>query len=170
MVLKLTNKKNNNKSGFAILETLFYIAIFAIFSVLVINAMVVMIKSFKETRIQSQLVQGSQVLEKISREIRQAKSINTLGIGDLKLNTSDSAGVDKTVRFVMSGTDVQFYENDVLIGKINSNNLQINSLTFNQISTVKGSAVKAVLNVEVKDDVQNRTKDFYNTVVLRGDY
>lgn len=169
MVLKLKNKKNK-KSGFAILETLFYIAIFAIFSVLVINAMVTMVKSFKETRIQSQLVQGSQVLEKISREIRQAKSINTLGVGDLKLNTSDSVGVDKTVRFVLSNNNVQFYENDILSGNLNSSNLQINSLVFNQITTVKGSVVKVVLNVQSNDDAFNRTKDFYNTVVLRGDY
>lgn len=167
-MIKLNLK--NKKSGFAILETLLYISFFVILSIVVINAMITMTRSFKETKIQADLIQGSSVTERISREIKQADSINSIGVGDLKLNTKDENGVNKTVRFFLSGTDVQIFENDVLIGNLNSSDITVSGLTFSQITTVKGSAVKFSVAVQSTKDALDRTKVFYNTVVLRGDY
>lgn len=166
---KIGNLKAKNK-GYAILEILFYISFFTVFSLVVINAMIAMAKSFKETSIQEELMQSGVIMEKISREIRQAYNIGSVSANDLQLNTTDSDGANKTVEFLLSGGNVQLIENSVLTGNLNPPNIEVANLTFTQIITAKGKAVKIFLTVKSINDALDRTRDFYNTIVLRGNY
>ncbi len=158
------------KHGYAILELLFYIAFFSIFSSVVINAMITMTRSFREISIQRELAQSGVIIERMSREIRQAYDISFISANDLKLNTKDDAGANKTVEFLLSDSNLQFFENDVLVGNLNTPNMMVTSLNFTQITTAKGLAVKIVLSVRFGNDSLNRIQDFYDTVVLRGSY
>jgi len=169
--MKIFNKteKINNK-GYVLLETVFYILLFAIISIAVINAMITMTKAFKETLIQSELMQGGNVMERISREIRQAYGINSITVNSLKINTKDNNGVNKTVEFLLSGSDIRLLENDVFTGNLNTSNVAITDINFTQINTLKGTAVKISLTVKSNHDLQDRNETFYDTVVLRGDY
>ncbi|MCX6751155.1 MAG: hypothetical protein NT161_00055 [Candidatus Nomurabacteria bacterium] len=169
--MKITKLKIKNwKGGYALLETIFYILLFAILSIAVINAMITMTKSFKETTIQAELMQGENIMERISRETRGAYGIASISTSDLKLNTKDALGVNKTVEFVLSGSDIRLLESDVFTGNLNTQNISITALTFTQITTTKGTAVKIFLTVVSDQDSQNRDEDYYDTVVLRGDY
>ncbi|MFA4975456.1 MAG: hypothetical protein WC839_01080 [Candidatus Paceibacterota bacterium] len=172
--LKIKNKthflKFKRNSGYAILETVFYIALFAILTVAVIDALLTMTKSFKETSIHAELMQGGDIMEKISRETRQAYGINAITSTSLKLNTKDSAGTNKTVEFSLSGLDIRFLENDTFIGNLNTQNISISNITFTQINTAKGVAIKVFLTIRSLYDSLNRDRDFYNTIVLRGSY
>ena len=163
-------KIKNWKGGYVLLETLFYILLFAIISIAVINAMITMTKAFKETLIQSELMQGGNVMERISREIRQAYGVNSITVNNLKLNTKDNNGINKTVEFSLSGSDIRLLENDVFIGNLNTSNATITDINFTQINTLKGTAVKISLTVKSNHDLQDRNETFYDTVVLRGDY
>lgn len=163
-------KKNKIKNGYAILELLFYITFFSIFSLLVINSMITMARSFKETTVQAELVQSGTIMERISREIRASYDISSISANDLKLNTKDDAGANKTVEFLLSGANVQLLENSVLVGNLNTPNLTITDLNFTVITTIKGKAVRIVLSVRSNNDSLNRIQDFYDTVVLRGGY
>lgn len=165
----MTKNIKKINSGYALLETIFYVVLLAIVSIAVINAMITMTKAFKETTIQAELTQGGNIMEKISREIRQANSINSISANSLKLNTKDGAA-DKTVEFSLSGSDVRFLENDAFTGNLNTQNITIAGLTFAQIDTAQGKAVKIFLTVRSNRDSLNRNQDFYNTVVLRGGY
>lgn len=156
--------------GYAILELLFYISILATVSLLVINSMMNMALFFKETSIYGQLVQNGNIMERMSREIRTANDISFINVTDLKLNTKNDAGADKTVEFTLSGVNLQLFENDVLIGNLNTPNIMVTDLSFTQITTMKGKAVKIFMTVRVTNDKLNRTFDFYDTVVLRGLY
>ena len=156
--------------GYAILELLFYIAFFSILSLVVINAMITMARAFKETTIQSEFVQGGTIMERMSREIRQAYSINSIGANDLELDTKDSGGASKTVEFLLSGSNLQLLENNTLTGNLNTPNIIVSALTFTQITTVKGKAVKIFFTVKSVNDASGRNQDFYNTIVLRGNY
>jgi len=164
------NFKKTKSSGYALLEMLFYISLFAILSIVVINSLIVMMKSFKETRINSELTQSGTIMEKISREIRQANSIYSINATLLGLNIKDENGQNRRVQISLSGSDVQLSENDVLVGNLNTPNISILSLNFTQIVTTKGTAIKILLTVKSNHDSQNRTENFYDTVVLRGDY
>lgn len=162
-----TNKRNR---GSSVLELLFYIAFFATLSLLVIDAMITMAKSFKETSVQMELMQGGNIIEKISREIRQADSINSISASDLKLNTKDDSGADKTEEFLLSSPNIQFLENNILTGNLNTPNITVTSLVFSQINTTQSKAVKISLTIKSNNDKLSRAVDFYDTVVLRGSY
>jgi len=164
------SKKNKLNRGYAILELLFYISFFTVFSLLVINAMIIMTKSFRETSIEGEWMQSGVIMERMSREVRASYGINSISANDLKLNTKDSVGANKTVEFLLSGSNVQLLENNVLTGNLNTPNIIVNALSFTQITTVQGKAVKMTLTVRSKNDALNRTVDFYDTIVLRGDY
>lgn len=167
-IIKL--KIENYKRGYAILELLFYIALFSILSLLVINAMITMTGSFRETAIHRELVQSGGIMERMSREVRQAYGINTISANDLKLDTKDSDDVNKTVEFLLSGEDVEFFENSVLTGNLNTSSIAVTNLSFTQIITAKGKAVRILLTVKSINDALGRNQDFYDTIVLRGDY
>ncbi len=165
----IKNIKKNN-SGYALLETIFYIALFAILSIAVIDAMITMTKAFKETTIQAELMQSGNIMERISREIRKAYNISSITTNSLKLDSMDDAGVNKTVEFSLLGSDIRLLENDVFTGNLNTLDITVVSLVFTQINTTRGVAIKIVLTVKSNHDSLERNESFYDTVVLRGDY
>jgi len=166
----MSNKNTNKNSGYAVLELLFYIALFAVLSLASINSMVTMTKSLRETSIQSQLLESGNIVERITREIRQAYGVSSITASTLVLNTTDDVGANKTVQFSLSGGNVELRENGSLTGNLNTPNINVSALSFTQITTAKGLSIKFSITVVSRSDVLNRSKTFYNTVVLRGDY
>lgn len=155
--------------GYAILELLFYISFFATLSLVVIDAMIIMSKSFKETSIYSELVQSAAVMERMSRDIRQAISINSISASDLVLNS----GVNKTTEFKFVSSNIELWENtgtNTLVGNLNSPNITVTDLSFTEITTAKGKAVKVILSFRSNNDSLARVQTFYDTIVLRGSY
>ena len=152
------------------IELLFYISIFAVVFLIMINSIIVMTRSFREASINTDIIQSSGIMDRISREIRKAESINTINTSDLKLNTTNDAGTATTVQFSLSGSNIIFYDNDVLLGNLNSPNISVTSLSFTQITTAKGTAVKVFMTVLSNNYGSNRSENFYNTIVLRGNY
>jgi hypothetical protein len=169
MIKKIKTKING---GDTLVEMLFYIALFALLSIVVINSMITMMKSFKEVTIQREITQGGEIMERISREIGGANKINSVVDvnGDLKLDTKDDVGADKLVEFVLTNSNIRLLENSNYTGDLNSPNIKINTLTFNQINTAKGEAIKVFLTISSKHDSQNRNFNYYDTIVLRGNY
>jgi len=155
--------------GYSVVELIFYIAFFAVLSLVAIEAMLTMARSFKETAIQTSLTQSG-MMERITREIRQAYGINSIASSDLVLNTKDDNGADKTVEFQLSGANLKLLENNVLTGNLNPANISVTGLAFTQITTLHGNAIKIVLTIKSTQDSYDRTFDFYDTVVLRGAY
>src|SRR3989344_3949407 len=143
----MENKIRKIKGGYTLVEMLFYIALFSVLSLAIIASLISMTKAFRVTTAQADLVQSSAVMERISREIRQAYEIISISANDLKL-----------------------IENNVFTGDLNSSNIQITALSFTEITTPAGKAVKASLSVKSVRDATGRIENFYNTVVLRGDY
>lgn len=164
-------KIKNCRQGYATLELLFYIAFFVVLSLAVINAMVTMAKSFRETALQVEFAQTGNIMERMSREIRLAYSVNIISAGDLKLNTQDfSSGAAKTVEFLLSDGQVQLIEDDIFIDNLNTTSTTITDLIFTPITTAESEAVQIFLSFQSANDRQGRIQNFYNTVVLRGSY
>ncbi|MBP6865919.1 MAG: prepilin-type N-terminal cleavage/methylation domain-containing protein [Candidatus Pacebacteria bacterium] len=159
-----------NKKGFTLLEMVFYVALFSVISLILVQAIITMVASFRETQITADINQTNQVLERVSREIRQATSISTITATNLKLNTTDSSGNAATITFTLSGTNIELRQNDVLIGNLNSTNLKITALTFTQITTSNSSAVKIEMTATSNRYGSVRAANFYDTLVLRGSY
>lgn len=154
------------KQGYAVLELLFYIAFFVVLSLVAIEAMITMAKSFKETSIYAELIQGGNIIERMSREIRQASSINSISANNLTFNT----GVSNTMEFKFISPDIQLWDNGSNIGNLNSPNIAVTALTFTQITTAKGKAVKVFFTLRDNNDALGRLENFYDTITLRGSY
>ena len=165
------NIKNKN-GGLSMVEILFYVAVFSVLFLVVINSMIFMTKSFRETVINTDLTQSSSIMERISREIRSATGIVSLTANSLKLNIIDvPTAAASTIRFTLNGTNVELYDgNDVLVGNLNSSNVSVTALNFVQISTTEGLAVRVFMTVKSNHYNSTRTENFYDTIVLRGDY
>lgn len=161
-----------NNKGFSLIETLFYMSIFVVLSIVVINSLIVMVKSFSETSAQADFVQSANILERMSREIRQATSVASLAspYNDLTLNSTDSSGVAKTVEFKLLSNNLQLKENGTLTGNLNAPNIHVTSLTFTQITTAKGKAIRIQMSVQDTKDRSSRTVSFYDTIELRKSY
>lgn len=167
---KVCPSKLERNKGFALLETIFYILLFAILSIAVINSMITMAGAFKEITIQRELMQGGNMMERISREIRDSYDINLINTNSLKLNTKDETGANKTIEFSLFESNITLLENDTFTGNLNTGNVIVEDLTFLRIDTTKGVAVKVFLTVKSKHDIQYRSEHFYDTIVLRGKY
>ena len=168
--IKKTEYGLSAQAGYATLELLFYIAFLVVLSLVVINSMIVMARSFKETALQTELVQSGNIMERIGREIRNSYDINSISVSDLKLNTKDNVGANKTVEFLLNNSDIQLLENNVLTGNLNTPNIIVTALSFTKITTTKGKAVKVSLTLKSTNDPSGSLQNFYDTIVLRGDY
>ncbi len=162
-------KKHTNK-GYTLVEIIFYVALFAVMSVAVINAMLIMSRSFRERLITSDLTEGGNVMERMVREVRKANDITSISSTDLNLSTTDDSGNSKTLEFLQSGNNIQLLENGVLTGNLNSPNLYVVSLSLTQITSTNGKAVKISISVRSNNDQAGRAVDFNDTVALRGVY
>jgi hypothetical protein len=165
MIPKLKNQK-----GYAMLELLFYISFFAVLTIVVINAMISMTASFRESTVYTETLRSGNVMERMSREIRQADSISVIVGSTLGLNTTDVNGDPRTVQFSLSGGDVNFTEDGTLVGSLNPAGIQVSGLSFTDITTTEGRAVRIVLTVVAENDKHARSVEFYNTIGLRGSY
>ena len=168
MIQMIKNKKHNR--GDSLVELLFYISLFTILTIVVINSLVTMTRSFKETALEGELVQSGNIIERIEREVKQAVSISSISTTDLKLNTTDSSGTAKTVEFVLSGSEIHLLENNTLTGNLNTPTIAVTALSFTQITTAQGQAVKISLTLKSTNDIQARTVDYNDTAVLRRSY
>lgn len=162
------NKRKNK--GVTLIETIFYIVLFSMLSTVVISSIVTMIKSFREISIQRELTQGGEIVERISREIRKASGISSADSGSIVLVEKDENGDDKSVKFILNNYNVSLLENDVSLGNLNSENIKVSILNFEQITTARGKGIRLTLTISANNDKKNRTYDFYNTIVLRDDY
>ncbi|MCX6757420.1 MAG: type II secretion system protein [Candidatus Nomurabacteria bacterium] len=165
----MINKHYKNQNGYSLIETVFYIVLFSILSLAVINALISMTKSFTETATHAELMQVSPVIERITHEIRQATSITSITNNntDLLLQTT---GTNTSVEFLLSGTNVQLKENGATTGNLNTPDIAITGLTFTQITSTNSKAVKVDISARYLKDKQAREEHFYDTVILRGSY
>jgi type II secretory pathway pseudopilin PulG len=167
----------HKKNGYSIVEILVYLAIFTSLSVLVINSFITILATFDMTRSNRDLLEsGATAMERISREIRQAESVDvpnsTLGStpGILELDSTNSGGTPVAIRFVTSSGALNLYEEGTLIGNLLGQNISVTNLVFRRIITTNGEALKVELTIQDTSTKVARSENFYNTIILRGQY
>lgn len=169
--LKIKNK-NKNK-GYTLIETLFYVALFALLAITVTNSLIRMGKSFKEVVIYKNALQNSSIVENLTRDIRQSsgvQAINTNG-NNIVLKIFDvNTNTEKTVEYRLVGNNLAFYQNNTFISNLNHSSIIVKSLTFSRANTAKGEYVVFNIVLGHSADSLNRDFNFQNTIVLRDGY
>jgi len=167
------SKISNLKSGYSIIEILVYLAIFTALSIVVINSFIVILFSFNTTNMNRQLIQSStMVMERMSREIRQANSIDivnsTIGTdpGFLQLKNNNSPDII----FKSENQELNLYQDGVLVGNLLGQNITVENLIFRRIPTTNSEAVRIEITLSYLKGQNTKTVNLYNTIVLRGGY
>jgi Tfp pilus assembly protein PilE len=173
--------KINNKKGISLVETVIYLAIFTMVSILVINSFITVIGSFATTRTNRSLMEaGINSMERMSREIRQADNVDVLNSslnGDtLHLNSKDSGENLITIKFSKVNNDLNLYKCsglvvcDTFFGNLVGENISLDSLVFRRVITAQGEAIKIEMTLSDIYSKTNKTENFYNTIILKGGY
>lgn len=171
-------KKLNFLRGYSLIEVIVYIAIFTSISILVINSFIAILSSFKNTEANRRLLEsGSLVMERMTREIRQANSIDlinsTIGSnpGTLQLNEEDSGGNSIFVKFKKENNgEIDIYRNNNSGENLLSSQVLATSLIFRRITTTESEAVKIEMTLNYTNGSIVKNEKFYNTIILRGSY
>lgn len=171
-------KKVNLVCGYSIIEMLVYLAIFTVLSVVVINSFIIILFSFNTTNMNRQLIEsGTMVVERMSREIRQASSIDIVNSsigsnpGILQLNSTDqTSGNSVIIKFATINQALNLYRDGTSAGNLLGQNVSVDSLIFRRIATTNSEAVKIEMTLSYSKGQSTKSVNFYDTVVLRGGY
>ena len=163
------------RGGFSLIEMVIYASFLAVFSVVAVQALFVVTRSFYTLRTtQSLTTSAVGVLERMSREIRNAYDIDVVNSaldvnpGRLTLRTKDSSGNETTVEFYIQGSRVFIKENGVDKGSLMTASATVQSLVFRSVTTANSKAVKIELSLHDEAHNLGQTSVFYDTIGLRG--
>ncbi|MEI8130384.1 MAG: hypothetical protein WCG55_02670 [bacterium] len=152
--------------------------LFVTLSTVLISCLIGMTKSYRVMRSTNDLIDSAHVsMERMTREIRGATSIDlTTSVfgtdpGVLKLNTTDSLGVSKTVEFDMTGGALEMVDSSYgTPTDLTGESVAVTSLIFRKITPAHGSAVKVEMTLHSLRSPIDRSISLTDTVELRGSY
>jgi len=166
-------QRNKKESGFSLIESVIYLALFVMLSSLLIDSLIIMSKSYIETRVNRDLLDSMNVpFERMTRDIRGASSVvfgssSVFGTnpGTLTIENPNSG----TESFSLVNGAVYFTGSDGA-SNLTSNEVYVDSLIFRNISTSQGSAIKIEMTLHSLRSSSARSISLSDTVALRGDY
>ena len=156
------------------MEVMVYIAILVIMLVIIVQVVISVTRSERDARAARSIETSAvAVLERVTREIRQADSVNlvtsTLGShpGRLVLTGTDASGNPRTVEFYFSNDRVVLRENGVDSGALTDNTSKVTSLVFNRFATSTVQGIRTALTLESGTSTYYRTETFYSSSLIR---
>ena len=113
---------------------------------------------------------GELVMQRMSRELRQATSISsgTYGSspGTVTFVSTDASGTTHTITFSVVNGAVQISDNGTT-GNLTTNEVTVSNLVFRHIITTYGEGIKIELGLTTANGFIV-SGNFYDTIVLRG--
>ena len=159
------------QSGYSLLELLIYIALFTFLSVVLVQSLITVMKTYAQAQSYRALQNnGELAMERITRELRNGSTASTSACvatpGTLSIASSDASGDTHTTVFGVNTGRVQLTIDGASPSDITTDEVAVSSLTFCRFTTPVGSAVKAVLVLTTTKGVIV-SAPFYTTIVLR---
>lgn len=165
--------------GFTLVEVLVSVVIFTILLAIVVYALFSISRSERHVRALRNIETSAVVLmERITREIKNASSVDVANSvflsdsGKLVLITPNDSGGSKTLEFFLSNGVLRLKENGVDTGQItlSADRSNIARLFFALISINNIQGVKIETTIESGTGEYEKTKNFYNTAMVRSTY
>jgi Tfp pilus assembly protein PilW len=166
---KLRRSKKLN-GGFSLMEMVVYVAILAVILVFVIDTVVAFGSSYRDIAARRSADRaGLDALERMTREIRAATSVNaaqsTLGTSPGTLSLMQ---ISTTTRFYLQNNAIHMVINGAYAGPVTGSSTIVTSLIFTANSTSTATAIKIDMIVNGSAGQTVQAKQFHSTVVLRG--
>ncbi len=163
-------KSSFKKSGFSLIETIIYVAILGVISVVMINMLLSFTQTYK-TVVALRAAEHSAIssMERITREVRAAGSVDT---GVSTLGTSPGVltltSIATTTKFYVSSGVLRMDINGTYFGPLTLSNTTINSLIFRLLDNGFSQAVKIDLTITGTVGNVSKTKTYHSTIILNG--
>lgn len=160
------------RRGYTLMEAVVYITILAVFSVIAVNAIIIILGSFKHLRAERTVNTTAGVaFERMVRDTRTAESVTTLqstfdtNPGRLTLVNPDTS----TTEFYIENGALKVKESGVYAGTLTASTTVVDNLVFRFINhgTVQGIRMELTLH-DTRDTAASR--QFADTAILRGTY
>jgi type II secretory pathway pseudopilin PulG len=172
MITKLLHFFHNK--GYSLVEMVIYVSILSIISVVGMNSVLSFATSYRDT-LALRVVDNSAIdsLERITRDIRSATSINSLNStfgtspGVLSLTTT-SNGVSTTTRFYLDSGVLKVDVNGVYSGPLTPVGAEVTSLVFTKMDSDNSSLVKIDMNISGTVGPTIKSKTYHSSVVMKG--
>jgi Tfp pilus assembly protein PilW len=152
--------------GYSLLELVIYLALFTLLSIVLIKSLVTVMRTYATAQSYRALQNnGELVLERITREVREADSFSggTYGINPGTLGLSANGQI--TTFSVVNGA-VQINDNGTT-GILTTSEVTVTSLIFKQITTTTTKGVKVELTLTTASGYSNSIS-LYTTIMMRG--
>jgi len=166
--------RNKNNGGYSLAELVIYIGILVAIVVVIINLLVNIVHARgRITSASSMSSSAFSALDRMTREIRGAKSVNTslstLGTspGYLYLDTTDAVGVARTVEFFLIAGVLHIKVNSVDQGPLTLSNASTTSLIFYRSTATSTEAVRVQMTIASGTSTDYKSENFYTTALLR---
>lgn len=153
-----------NAKGSSLLETVLYIGIFAILTLLTVNTVLALTRAVSEIRsVRHTINDSDSAIERVIREIRAAESVDTtasvLGSHPGKLVLTNASDI---MTFSFSDGKILLQKNSEPTAPLTGNSTAITNLVFTHLTTTNSEAIRIVMMMD--------NKNFYGTAVLRNKY
>ena len=166
--------KTSAQRGFSLVEMIVYIAILSVVVSAVVLTALSLMNTFTYLRATQDVAEtGAVALERMTREIRFANSINlgastfSASPGTLSLSTTDDAGNPDTVGFTLSGGRILVTHAGVT-APLSRSTVTISNLTFTHAIGAHGDAVGIYITAQTTVRGTTISKDFRTFVHLDG--
>ena len=167
----------NSQKGFSLAELVIYVALLALFSVAMVNTLLILTKSWTTVKLAKSIsISATSVLERMTREVRTATAIDT-GLSTfnatssvLVINSQDLSGAATTFKFFVSGSTLKIQKGAGSSDALTLSTTPVTNFTLRRITTSQSEAVRIELQVQSTYRGQTSTQDFYDVVQLRGGY
>lgn len=161
-------KKVQHNQGFSLVEMLIYLAILTIIFVVVVNTILSFTGSYKTLTAQRNVENAAiGAMERMTRDIREATQIDSLGSSDITVS-SILSGLSTTTRFIVESGKLNLYVNGSLVGPLTVGSTTVTNLTFTQLSGGYNGGVKIDLTLQSIVGQATVIKSYHSTVILRS--
>lgn len=155
------------RPGYAILETVVYVGILAVIAVLALGAILSVYQSFAKTQIERKLaLSGDVAMETMLKELRSATTTSPASVfganpGVLQLGPK---------RFSVAGGALQVKDGAGSPVNLTASDVTVSSLIFYKTASANSEMIKIEMALQAGSGKFLKTKNFYGSAVLRGNY
>lgn len=166
-------------TGFTLLEVLVYVGVLAIILTFTLGNTLDLYKRVADVHVSRDLNAAAIVaLERTNHEIRNAVSINNEALGSeyqgttsvaLALYQSTESGTEEVYIYASNGQLLFQIETGTPLA-LSSDDLEISDLSFTKMSSDVSEAVRVSLTMSIDRDGVSLSREYADTIVLRGSY
>lgn len=164
--------RNQTQQGYSLIELVIYIALFALISVVIMNALITVMRTYASAQGYRRLqTNGELIMERVVREVRDASalsggSVYTSNPGTLSLSGTDGSGAAHTAVFSVSNGALVLNDNGTS-ANLSTSEVAISNFIVRRITTAGGEGIKIELTLTTTNG-HIVSASFYGTAMLRG--